>query len=119
MKSRTQLDERRHAPLNANAARRWFAYPRNQLEHRALARAVSPDDAESLALCHVEGNTFERLEDRVRTQISQHTPREQRAFQRRKLFAATVATIDLVHVTDLDRVHTSSGSVSLRRSNTK
>src|SRR5262245_54234940 len=119
MKSGAQLDERRHAPLNAYAPRRWFAYPGNQLEHRALAGAVSPDDAECRALWHVEGNALERLEDRVGTQISQHTPREQRAFQRRKLLAATVATIDLVHVTDLDRVHTSSGSVSLRRSNTK
>src|SRR5262245_43552798 len=119
MKSRAQLDERRHATLDTNVPGRWFAYPRNQLEHRALAGSVTPNDAKRSPLWHVEGNSFERLENRVRTQIFQHAAREQRAFERRKLLPTTVAAIDLVDILDLNRVHTSSGSVSLRRSNTK
>src|SRR5262245_52876674 len=134
MKSGAQLDERRDASLNANAPRGRFADPRNQFEHGALAGSVPADDAKGLSLCDIEGDTFERLKDRVGAQVFEHAARKEGTLQGRELFATAVPAVDLVNVTDLDGrlgavlspatgplpfVHTSSGRVSLRRSNTK
>ena len=100
-----ELDERRHASVDAHGARRRLADAGNQFQHRALARAVAADDSERLARRHVERHALERLEHRVGPEIAQDAARQQRALQRRKLLPPAVTAIDLVHVADFDRVH--------------
>ena len=57
-----ELDERRHPAVDPDLAARRLVDAGDQLEQRALARAVAPDDAEELALLDREGDVADRVE---------------------------------------------------------
>src|SRR5258705_3042115 len=105
MKAGAKLDQRRHAAIDADRPCRRFADPGDELQHGALARAVAANDAECYAIRDVERYSLQRLEYGVRTQTAQNAPGQQRALQRGKLLAPTVAAIDLVNIARFDRVH--------------
>ena len=105
MEPGAKLDERRYPAIDAHRAGRRLSDARDQLQHRALAGSVAPDDAEGLSLRDVERHALQCLEHRVGTQVAQHAARQQRALQRRELLPAPVAAVDLVNVARLDRVH--------------
>jgi hypothetical protein len=113
-----ELDERGHAPGHAHDTGGRLADARDQLQHRALAGAVSADDAERPAGSHVERHAVERLEHFIGSHLTEDATREQRALQGAEMFSPAVPAIHLVHVADFDGVHTSSANVSRSRSNT-
>src|SRR5262245_22715266 len=54
------LEQRGDAPFHLDLAQGRVGDPREDLEQRALARAVAPDDADDLADIHVEGDVTQR-----------------------------------------------------------
>jgi hypothetical protein len=62
MESRTDLEQRADATLDRRTSRRRRRDAGEQLEQRALAGAVSSDEAERLAVRHVERDVTERPE---------------------------------------------------------
>ena len=112
----SQLDERRYPSLDLHRAARRLRDARDELQRRALARSVAPDDAVGGTLRHVEGHIGERGERFIRRQIAKDAPLQQRALERGELFAA-VAPVDFRHVDQLDRGrHTASANESRSRS---
>src|SRR6185503_2823056 len=72
MKPRSHLQQARYAPPDAHAALAWLGDAAENLQERALARAIAPDDSEHLAFAHVEGDAAQgpELFRRSRTRTS-------------------------------------------------
>src|SRR5262249_55599314 len=127
VEARAELDERGDPALHGEGAPGGLRDPGEELEERRLAGAVLADHAEGGAPGHVECHAVEGGEDLVGTQVREERPREERALERLELVLVDEAPVGLRHAARDDggrgrprRVaHTSSGSVSRRRSNTK
>ena len=107
MKAGAELDQRGDAAVDAYRARRGLADAGNQLQHRALARSVAADDAERLPGGDVEASrpSAPRTSRRAGGRPAR-CPRAARSSASRILPPA-VAAVELVNVTDLDRVRPS------------
>ena len=92
-------------PLTLDRAGRRLGDAGDQLQQRALARAVAADDAERPAARHRERHVAHRGERLVRPQVAHQAARQQRALQRRELLPPAVAAVDLRGVGDFDGVH--------------
>ena len=127
-------------PLTFTVPRRRLGDAGDELQQRALARAVPADDAERPPLGHGKRHVAARAANvssgrRLRDQAA----RQQRALQRRELLALAVAAVDfrrvvtsiaacrqcrrqlpvMALVLGLELHHTSSANVSRSRSNTQ
>src|SRR5436190_11480241 len=119
MKTGAELDERRDATDDANRSARRLGDAGHELQRRALAGAVLPDDPVGRSLWHAEGDVGERRERLARSQVAQNAALQQRALQRRKL-TAPVPSVDRRDVDELDgRRHTTSANESRSRSNSQ
>ena len=54
MEPRADLQQRSNPPLNLNLPRTLRRNPRKNLEQRALARAIPPDDPKNLPALHLK-----------------------------------------------------------------
>jgi hypothetical protein len=120
MEAGAQLDEGRDAAAHHQAAARGPRDAGHQLQQRRLAGAVLADHAERGAGRDLEGHAVHRGEGLARRQVGQQAPGDERALERAELVPVEEAAVDLRHVPCLDgqrRAHTSSASVSRRRSN--
>ena len=95
VKAGAELDERRDAAVDAHGAARRLRDAGDELQRRALARAVAADDAEGASpSARVNDTSVQRRERLARLQIAQDAALEQRALERGELPAA-VAAVDL------------------------
>jgi hypothetical protein len=58
VKTGAHFQQRTYPPVNLTQAFGWVRDPRQDLEQRALARAVAPNDTQHLALLDFKGNIF-------------------------------------------------------------
>src|SRR5262245_49503536 len=99
-------------------ARCGLADAGDELQQRALARAVAADDPHGAARLDIDVDAVERQKGAVGPQVPQHAAAQQRTLERAEALAPPVAAVDLANVADLDGAHhTSSASVSRSRSN--
>jgi hypothetical protein len=119
MKPGAQLDQRRHPAGDGNRSGGRLADARQELEHRALARAVAADDPERAPGVEIEADAVEGIEHLVGTQVLEQAAAQQRALQRPEVPPPAVAPVAFVDAAHLDRLHTCSASVSRSRSKTK
>src|SRR5262245_6491205 len=116
MKTGAELDERRDTADHPNRSARRLGDAGHELQRRALAGAVLPDDTVGRSFGHAEGDVAERRERFARPQVAQDAALQERALQRRKLTAA-IPPVDFRDVGELDgRRHTTSANESGRRS---
>ncbi len=66
VKSRAELDQRRHAAVHAHDAAGPLRDPRDELQRRALPRSISANDTEGRALRDEERHVVQRGEDLAR-----------------------------------------------------
>ena len=120
MEAGAQLDQRRDAAVDLDAALGGTRDAGHALEQRALAGSVAADHAVGAALRDGERHAAKRLERFVGLEIAEQAAVEDRRLQRGKLPLPRVAAVDLRDVDDVDGGrHTSSAKLSRRRSNTK
>ena len=59
MEARSDLKQRPYPPIHADGARGWRRYLGENLQQRALACTVSPDDTHHITLLHLEADVFQ------------------------------------------------------------
>jgi len=71
VEARAELEERRHAALDADRARCRLRRARDELEERRLSGSVRADDAEALAALDGEAHVLQRLDDLGRRDLTE------------------------------------------------
>src|SRR4029077_18859874 len=90
MEAGGQFDEGADPAANLGSAERWLENPREQLERRRLAGAVSPDDPQRLAIVHVERDVSQRPEFLALERVGVRLPKQGRRHRRQQVAKAVV-----------------------------
>src|SRR4051812_47226424 len=107
METGAKFDQRRDTALDFDRSTRRLGNACDELERRALARAVTADHPVRRPFRNRERNLSERRKGLTRGEIAQDAALEQRALQRGELTAA-VPAVDLRDVVELYRIHDST-----------
>jgi hypothetical protein len=115
-----ELDQRRDAPVDDDAALGWPGDAGHAFEQRALAGSIAADHAVGAAFRHRERHAAQRLEGFVRLQIAQQAAVEDRRLERSELLLLGVPPVHLRHVDYFNRGrHTGNATTKITQAKSR